>query len=406
MTGAQISPLAGKPVGPDRLINVSKLIDAYFSGRPDPSQQSQRVRFGTSGHRGSAFDNSFNEAHVLAIAQAICLYRDRRGIKGPLFVGIDTHAVSRSALATALEVFAANDVTTMIDARDGYTPTPAISHAILTHNRLATGGLADGVVLTPSHNPPEDGGFKYNPPSGGPADVDATVWIERAANDFLANHLQGVRRIPYERARRSPSVRRHDFIPSYVGDLAKVIDLEAVRSSGVTFGVDPLGGASVGYWPEIIDRFGLAASVVESAVDPTFAFMTADWDGKIRMDCSSPYAMARLIGLRERFDVAFANDTDADRHGVVTRTVGLMPPNQYLATSIAYLFPHRPDWAERCAVGKTMVSSGMIDRLTSRLGRPLVEVPVGFKWFVDGLLGGSLGFAGEESAGASLLRRD
>jgi phosphoglucomutase len=406
MSAIRISPLAGKPVDPARLIDVSRLIDAYFSGRPDPSDPAQRVRFGTSGHRGSAFDNSFNEAHVLAIAQAICLYRRQKGVHGPLFVGIDTHALSRPALTTALEVFTANDVTTMIDAGDGFTPTPAISHAILTHNRLGAGGLADGVVLTPSHNPPEDGGFKYNPPNGGPADVDATGWIEQTANGFLEAQLDGVRRKPFERARGARGVRRHDFVSSYVGDLASVIDLEAIRSSGVSLGVDPLGGASVAYWPRIIDEYGLTATVVEDVVDPRFAFMTADWDGKIRMDCSSPYAMTRLIGMRERFDIAFANDTDADRHGVVTRSGGLMPPNQYLAASIDYLFRNRPDWAERCGIGKTMVSSDMIGRVASRLGRPLVEVPVGFKWFVDGLLSGSLGFAGEESAGASLLRRD
>lgn len=406
MTGAQISPFAGRPVDPARLIDVSKLLAAYSQGVPDPSEPSQRVHFGTSGHRGSAFDNTFNEAHVLAIAQAICLHRSQRGIHGPLFLGIDTHAVSRPALATALEVFAANDVTTMIDARDGYTPTPAISHAILTHNRLDAGGLADGVVLTPSHNPPEDGGFKYNPPSGGPADVDATGWIEKVANRFLETRLAGVRRIPLDRALRAPCVRRHDFVQSYVADLSDVIDLSAVAASGVTLGIDPLGGASVHYWPEIIERYGLAASVVESVVDPAFGFMTADWDGKIRMDCSSPYAMARLIGMRDRFDIAVANDTDADRHGVVTRGAGLMAPNRYLAASIAYLFPHRHAWSGRCGVGKSMVTSSMIDRLTSRLGRPLVEAPVGFKWFVDGLLDGSLGFAGEESAGATLLRRD
>jgi phosphoglucomutase len=406
MTGPKISPFAGKPVDPSRLIDVPRLIDAYFSGVPDPSQPSQRVRFGTSGHRGSPFDNSFNEAHVLAIAQAICLYRERSGVNGPMFVGIDTHAVSRPALATVLEVFAANDVLTMIDSRDGYTPTPAISHAILTHNRAGVGGRADGVVLTPSHNPPRDGGFKYNPPTGGPADVDATAWIENTANGFLESRLAGVRRIPHERALRSPGVRLHDFVASYVRDLGDVIDLEAVRSAGVSVGIDPLGGASVHYWPAIIDRYGLAATIVETVIDPTFAFMTADWDGEIRMDCSSPYAMVRLIGLRDRFDVAFANDTDADRHGVVTRSGGLMNPNHYLAAAISYLFTHRPGWEGRCGVGKTMVSSGIIDRVASRLARPLVEVPVGFKWFVDGLLDGSLGFAGEESAGASLLRRD
>jgi len=406
MTGVKISPLAGKVLDPARLVDVSRLISEYFSGVPDPSQPSQRVHFGTSGHRGSAFSNSFNEAHVLAIAQAICLYRRQNGVDGPLFLGIDTHALSRPALTSVLEVFAANDVLTMIDASDGYTPTPVISHAILTHNRVGAEDLADGVVLTPSHNPPQDGGFKYNPPSGGPADVAATAWIEQSANGFLKNHLEGVRRIPYERARKSPNIRLHDFMTNYVADLGNTIDLEAVRSSGVTLGVDPLGGASVHYWSAIIERYGLAASVVDEVIDPTFAFMTADWDGQIRMDCSSPYAMTRLVAMRERFDIAFATDTDADRHGIVTRSGGLMNPNQYLAASISYLFPHRPDWDRSCGVGKTMVSSGMIDRVAQRLGRPLVEVPVGFKWFVDGLLHSSLGFAGEESAGASLLRRD
>jgi phosphoglucomutase len=402
----RISPLAGKPVDPSRLIDVTRLVDAYFSGVPDPSVASQRVRFGTSGHRGSAFDNSFNEAHVLAIAQAICLYRQKEGIAGPLYIGIDTHALSRPALTTALEVFAANDVTTMVDSDGGFTPTPVVSHAILAHNRGGAGATADGVLLTPSHNPPEDGGFKYNPPNGGPADVGATGWIENAANRLLETRLQGVRRISEARLAAASTVRRFDYLSHYVDDLANVIDLEAIRAAGVTLGIDPLGGASVAYWPRIAERYGLAATIVNPTVDPQFGFMTADWDGKIRMDCSSPYAMARLIGLRDRFDVAFANDTDADRHGVVTRSAGLMEPNQYLAVSIAHLFAHRSDWSPGCGVGKTMVSSGMIDRLAARLGRPLLEVPVGFKWFVDGLLGGALGFAGEESAGASLLRRD
>jgi phosphoglucomutase len=323
----RISPLTGKAVDPSRLIDVSRLVSAYFSGVPDPSVASQRVRFGTSGHRGSAFDNSFNEAHVLAIAQAICLFRQTQGTAGPLYIGIDTHALSRPALASALEVFAANDVTTMVDADDGFTPTPAVSHAILVHNRAGASSAADGVVLTPSHNPPEDGGFKYNPPNGGPADVSATAWIENAANALLEARLQGVRRIPHERLAASSTVRRFDYISQYVDDLANVIDLEAIRASGVTLGIDPLGGASVAYWPRIAERYGLAATIVNSTVDPQFGFMTADWDGKIRMDCSSPYAMTRLIGLRDRFDVAFANDTDADRHGVVTRSGGLMEPN-------------------------------------------------------------------------------
>ena len=367
---------------------------------------SQRVAFGTSGHRGSAFDNAFNEAHILAISQAICEYRTRNGITGPLFIGIDTHALSEPALASAVEVFAANGVETMIDAQDGYTPTPVISHAILTYNQGRKSGLADGVVITPSHNPPEDGGFKYNPPNGGPADTDVTTWIERAANALLENALEGVRRIPYDRARKSPNVHRHDYIGPYVADLGNVVDMAAIRSSGVRIGIDPLGGASARYWQPIIERYGIAATVVSDAIDPTFRFMTADWDGKIRMDCSSPYAMARLIAMRDEFDVAFANDTDADRHGIVTRSSGLMNPNHYLATAISYLFGNRPNWGQGRAVGKTIVSSGIIDRVATKFGCKLVEVPVGFKWFVDGLIDGSLGFAGEESAGASFLRRD
>ena len=405
MTGARISPLAGKLLDPAQLIRPADLIGAYFSRVPNPSEPSQRIHFGTSGHRGSAFRNSFNEQHIVAIAEAICLYRKRQDIDGPLFLGIDTHALSRPAFVTALEVFVANDVVTMIDAGDGYTPTPVISHAILSYNRGRKKGLADGVVITPSHNPPEDGGFKYNPPTGGPADSTVTGWIEANANRLLESGLSAVRRVPYGRARNSPSVRRHDYTSHYVDDLAGVIDLEAVRDSGLELGVDPLGGASVRYWGEIIDRYELNGEVVEDRVDPTFGFMTADWDGKIRMDCSSPYAMARLIGLRDCFDLAVGNDTDADRHGIVT-PAGLMKPNHYLAAAIAYLFDHRPAWGARCGIGKTMVSSAMIDRVAKRLGRSLVEVPVGFKWFVDGLFTGALGFAGEESAGASLLRRD
>jgi phosphoglucomutase len=402
----QVSPYAGKTLDASMLVNVPRLITAYFNNKPDPAIPSQRVSFGTSGHRGSAFGNAFNEAHILAISQAICLYRTREGITGPLFVGIDTHALSEPAQTSALEVFAANGVETMIDAQDGYTPTPVISHAILTYNRNRTGGLADGVVITPSHNPPEDGGFKYNPPNGGPADTDVTTWIEHTANAFLESGLAGVRRMPYEQARKAPNVHRHDYIGPYVADLANVIDLEAIRSSGVRIGIDPLGGAGVHYWQPIIERYGLAATIVSDAIDPTFRFMTADWDGKIRMDCSSPYAMARLIGMRDKFDVAFANDTDADRHGIVTRSNGLMNPNHYLAAAISYLFSNRTGWTGSRAVGKTIVSSGIIDRVAARLGCKLVEVPVGFKWFVDGLIGGSLGFAGEESAGASFLRRD
>jgi len=401
-----VSPLAGKPAGSAMLVNVPRLVTAYFTGKPDPSVLSQRVVFGTSGHRGSAFDNAFNEAHILAISQAICHHRNRSGVTGPLFVGIDTHALSEPAVATALEVFAANDVDVMIDERGGYTPTPVISHAILTYNKTRKTGLADGVVITPSHNPPQDGGFKYNPPNGGPADTDVTGWIERTANALLENNLDGLRRIPYGRARQSPCVHRHDYISPYVADLANVVDMEAIRASGVKIGIDPLGGASVDFWHPIIERYGLAATIVNDAIDPTFRFMTLDWDGKIRMDCSSPYAMARLIALRDKFDVAFANDTDADRHGIVTRSNALMNPNHYLATAISYLYGNRPNWTSGCAVGKTIVSSGIIDRVAAKLGRKLVEVPVGFKWFVDGLGDGSLGFAGEESAGASFLRRD
>jgi len=402
----ELNPLAGKPAPASMLVNVPRLVTAYFSGKPDPAVTSQRVAFGTSGHRGSAFNNAFNEAHILAISQALCDYRRRAGIDGPLFVGIDTHALAESAFASALEVFAANDVTVMIDERDGYTPTPVISHAILTYNRNRTSGLADGVVMTPSHNPPEDGGFKYNPPNGGPADTDITTAIERAANAFLEDGLRGLQRISYHRAHKAACVHRHDYIGPYVADLVNVIDMEAIRASGVKIGIDPLGGAGVHFWQPIIERYGIAATIVSDTVDPTFRFMTVDWDGKIRMDCSSPYAMARLIGMRDTFDVAFANDTDADRHGIVTRSNGLMNPNHYLAAAIAYLFEHRPGWNKGSAVGKTIVSSAIIDRVAAKLGRKLIETPVGFKWFVDGLGDGSFGFAGEESAGASFLRRD
>jgi phosphoglucomutase len=367
---------------------------------------SQRVAFGTSGHRGSALNNAFNEAHILAISQALCDHRRTGGVTGPMFVGIDTHALAEPALASALEVFAANGVEVMIDEHDGYTPTPVISHAILTYNKGRETGLADGVVITPSHNPPEDGGFKYNPPNGGPADTDITSGIERAANGFLEDGLRGVKRVPCDRALKSASVHRYDFIGPYVADLANVLDLEAIRSAGVRMGIDPLGGAGVRYWQPIIERYRLDATIVSDAVDPTFRFMTVDWDGKIRMDCSSPYAMARLIGMRDKFDVAFANDTDADRHGIVTRSNGLMNPNHYLAAAIAYLFENRPHWGGNSAVGKTIVSSAIIDRVAKKLGRRLVETPVGFKWFVDGLSDGAFGFAGEESAGASFVRRD
>jgi phosphoglucomutase len=403
---AKVNPLAGKTAEPSMLVNVPRLVTAYFAGVPDPKIASQRVAFGTSGHRGSSFNHAFNEAHILAVSQAVCDHRKAAGITGPLFIGIDTHALAEPALASAMEVFAANGVELMIDTHDGYTPTPVISHAILTTNRGRAAGLADGVVITPSHNPPEDGGFKYNPPNGGPADTDITAGIERAANGFLEDGLRGVQRIPYDRARKAACVHRYDYITPYVADLANVVDMEAIRSSGVKIGIDPLGGAAVRYWQPIIERYRLDATIVSDAVDPTFRFMTVDWDGKIRMDCSSPYAMARLIGLRDKFDVAFANDTDADRHGIVTRSNGLMNPNHYLAAAIAYLFAHRPQWRSDSAVGKTIVSSAIIDRVAKKLGRKLVETPVGFKWFVDGLIDGSFGFAGEESAGASFLRRD
>jgi phosphoglucomutase len=403
---ADINPLAGQLATPSMLANVPRLVTAYFANQPDPKVPAQRVAFGTSGHRGSALNSAFNEAHILSISQALCDHRQRSGISGPLFVGIDTHALAEPALASALEVFSANGVNVMIDARDGYTPTPAISHAILTYNKGREAGLADGVVITPSHNPPEDGGFKYNPPNGGPADTDITTAIERAANVFLENGLSGVKRIRYDRARKSACVHRYDYIEPYVADLANVVDMEAIRASGVKIGIDPLGGAGVHYWQPIIERYGLAATIVSDVVDPTFRFMTVDWDGKIRMDCSSPYAMARLIGMRDKFDVAFANDTDADRHGIVTRSNGLMNPNHFLAAAISYLFANRPQWSGGSAVGKTIVSSAIIDRVAKKLGRELVETPVGFKWFVDGLIGGAFGFAGEESAGASFLRRD
>jgi len=373
---------------------------AYYSLEPDPTKPAQRVAFGTS------VESSFNEEHILAITQAICLYRHENGIDGPLFLGIDTHALSESAFASALEVLAANNVEVMIDDRDGYTPTPVVSHAILTCNRSRAKGLADGIVVTPSHNPPEDGGFKYDPPTGGPADAKITGWIQDKANTFLAGGFKDVRRIPFEKAKRAATTHRHDYMDAYVADLASVIDFDAIRAAKLELGVDPLGGAGVRYWPMIAERYGIPLTVVSDVVDPTFRFMTVDWDGKIRMDCSSPYAMQRLIALRDRFDVAWACDTDHDRHGVVTRSVGLLNPNHYLAVAIQYLFTHRSKWPATAAVGKTVVSSSMIDRVTARLGRTLKEVPVGFKWFVDGLVDGSLGFGGEESAGASFLRRD
>jgi phosphoglucomutase len=406
VSATRIHPLAGTPAPPSLLVDVPKLVTAYYAERPDPSIPTERVAFGTSGHRGSSLGRGFNEWHILAISEAICLYRREQKIDGPLFLGWDTHALSEPARVTALEVLAANGVEVMVDREDRVTPTPVISQAILAHNRGRTGGLADGIVITPSHNPPEYGGFKYDPPSGGPADTRVTRWIESKANQLLADGLAGVARVPYERARRSACVHRFDYVDAYVEALGGVIDMETLRGTSLAIAVDPLGGASVGFWQPIGDRYGFRLSVINDAIDPTFRFMTVDWDGKIRMDPSSPYAMARLIGLRDQFDLAFAADPDADRHGIVCRSAGLLNPNHYLAAAIWYLFRHRPGWQSTAAVGKTIVSSSLIDRVTARLGRRLVEVPVGFKYFVDGLLGGALGFAGEESAGASFLRRD
>jgi len=400
------NPLAGKPATANILVNIPKLITAYYSNVPSPAVLAQRVAFGTSGHRGSAFHNSFNERHVLAITQAICDYRTRQGINGPLFLGIDTHALSEPAVTSALEVLAANGVEVMLADKDEYTPTPVISHAILTYNRGRNAGLADGIVITPSHNPPDSGGFKYNPPNGGPADKDITGWIEAHANGLLENALQGVKRMTFAQALRAPTTHRHDYLNTYVSDLASVLDMDAIRGANLSLGVDPLGGAGVHYWGAIAERYGLNLTVVNEAVDPTFRFMTVDWDGQIRMDPSSPCAMQSLIGLKDQFDIAFACDPDHDRHGIVTKNAGLLPPNHYLAVAIDYLFQHRPGWRKDAAVGKTVVSSQMIDRVAARLGRTLVEVPVGFKWFVDGLHDGSLGFGGEESAGAAFVRRD
>ena len=401
-----ISPFAGKPVDPARLVNIDTLLDAYYTRKPDPAIATQRVAFGTSGHRGSSLSTSFNENHILSISQAIADYRKNAGITGPLFIGIDTHALSRPALKSALEVFAANGVEVRIDAQDGYTPTPVISHAILTYNRNRSSDLADGVVITPSHNPPEDGGYKYNPPHGGPADTDITKVVEAAANAYMAKNMEGVKRISLEEALKAPTTKRHDYITPYVDDLASVVDMDVIRESGISIGIDPLGGAAVDYWQPIIDKYGINATIVSKEVDPTFRFMTADWDGKIRMDCSSPYAMARLVEMKDKFDIAFANDTDADRHGIVSGKYGLMNPNHYLAVAIEYLFSNRENWNANAGVGKTVVSSSMIDRVAKEIDRKLVEVPVGFKWFVDGLYHGTLGFGGEESAGASFLRRD
>jgi phosphoglucomutase len=402
----KMSPLAGKPAEPSMLVNVPRLVTAYYTEVPDPSEPEQRVAFGTSGHRGSAFQKAFNEWHILAITQAICLYRRQQKIDGPLFLTMDTHALSVPALASALEVLAANGVDVMIAEKDEYTPTPVLSHAILTQNRGRETGLADGIVITPSHNPPHDGGLKYNPPNGGPAKRAVTDWIGAKANAFLENRLLGVKRIRVEKAFSASTTHRHDYLNAYVSDLGSVIDMDAIRGAKISLGVDPLGGAGVHYWTPIADRYGLNLTIVNDAVDPTFRFMTVDWDGQIRMDPSSPYAMHRLIGLKDRFEIAFACDTDHDRHGIVTRSTGLLPPNHYLAVAIFYLLQHRPKWRTETAVGKTVVSSQMIDRVTAKLGRKLYEVPVGFKWFVDGLLDGSLGFGGEESAGASFVRRD
>jgi phosphoglucomutase len=401
-----VDPRAGKPPEPSMLANIPRLVSAYYTQHPDPSKPEERVAFGTSGHRGSSLNAAFTETHILAITQAICQYRREQSIDGPVFLGIDTHALSESAFGSALEVLAANDVEVMIDSRDGYTPTPALSHAVLAYNRGRTSGLADGIVVTPSHNPPEDGGFKYNGTNGGPADTKATGWIEKRANEIIANGLRDVKRIPLSRARVAGTTHRFDYTDEYVADLGAVLDVDVLRGSRLRLGVDPLGGASVGYWAMISERYGIPLTVVSTEVDPTFRFMSVDWDGRIRMDCSSPYAMRRLIAMQERFDVAWACDPDSDRHGIVSRSAGLMNPNHYLAVAIEYLFQRRDGWSPTAGVGKTVVSSSMIDRVAASLNRRLVEVPVGFKWFVDGLIDGSLGFGGEESAGASFLRRD
>ncbi|MGW5370940.1 phosphoglucomutase (alpha-D-glucose-1,6-bisphosphate-dependent) [Streptomyces sp. NPDC004009] len=397
---------AGRPAGPEDLIDVARLVTAYYALRPDPADPGQRVAFGTSGHRGSSLAAAFNDDHIAATSQAICEYRAAQGTDGPLFLGADTHALSEPARVTALEVFAANDVTVLIDSADGYTPTPAVSHAILTHNRGRDTGLADGVVVTPSHNPPADGGFKYNPPSGGPAASEATSWIQDRANQIITGGMKEVRRLPYARALAAGTTQRYDFLGAYVGDLPSVLDLDAIRAAGVRIGADPLGGASVAYWGRIAEQHRLDLTVVNPHTDPTWRFMTLDWDGKIRMDCSSPYAMASLIEQSDRFRIATGNDADADRHGIVTPDGGLMNPNHYIAVAISYLFRHRERWPAGTGIGKTLVSSTMIDRVAADLDRRLVEVPVGFKWFVDGLAGGTIGFGGEESAGASFLRRD
>lgn len=401
-----IHPLAGHAAPASVLVDVPKLLATYYADTPDPTVREQRVAFGTSGHRGSSFKRSFNEHHILATTQAISEYRQTQGTNGPLYLGKDTHALSQPALETALEVLAANGVEVMIDRDGGYTPTPVISHAILTFNKHRQSGLADGIVITPSHNPPEDGGIKYNPPQGGPADTQVTKWIEERANALLTANLTQVKRLPIAQARKASTVHKHDYVGAYVGDLMHVIDFETIKAAKLKLGVDPLGGSGIAYWEPIAERYGIDVEIVNPTVDPTFRFMPLDWDGKIRMDCSSPYAMANLIALKDGFDVAFGNDADNDRHGIVTRSAGLMNPNHYLAVSISYLFSHRPGWKASAAIGKTLVSSSLIDRVAAKLRRKLIEVPVGFKWFVDGLLEGSLGFGGEESAGASFLRLD
>jgi len=401
-----INPLAGKPASPDVLVDVSKLVTAYFTEVPDSRVPAERVSFGTSGHRGSSFTRSFNEEHILAITQAICLYRKEHKIDGPLYLGMDTHALSYPAMITAMEVLSANEVDVYLAINDEFTPTPVISHAILTHNAKLQKGFADGIVITPSHNPPHDGGFKYNPPNGGPADSSVTGWIEKKANGFLEDCLQGIKRISYSRALKAPTTHRYDFLTAYVGDLGNVVDMDLIRTSGIRMGVDPLGGAGVHYWRRIAEQYKLDLTCVNETVDPTFRFMTIDWDGQIRMDPSSPYAMESLVALKDRYDIAFAADTDHDRHGIVTRSGGLMAPNHYLSVMVSYLFTHRTKWSQKARVGKTLVSSRMIDAVAKDLGRMIYEVPVGFKYFVDGLMDGSLGFGGEESAGASFLGID
>ncbi|MGB1249975.1 MAG: phosphoglucomutase (alpha-D-glucose-1,6-bisphosphate-dependent) [Candidatus Promineifilaceae bacterium] len=400
-----IHQYAGKLAPTEMLVNVPRLVSAYYTHKPDPDHVAQRVAFGTSGHRGSSFASRFNENHIAAITQAVCEFRRDRGYTGPLYIGMDTHALSEAAMATALEVLAGNDVTAMVQADGGYTPTPVISHAILTYNRGRSNGFADGIVITPSHNPPDDGGFKYNPPEGGPADTKTTKWIENRANELMRGGMQGVLRVPYQKAISAETTHQYDYITPYVNDLDSIVDMQAIANAGLKIGVDPMGGAGINFWDPIADRYGLNIAVTNRKVDPSFAFMTVDKDGVIRMDCSSPYAMASLIGLKDQFDIAFGNDPDYDRHGIVTRSSGLLNPNHYLAVAISYLFQHR-DWSAETGIGKTLVSSSMIDRVAADMGRRMDEVPVGFKWFVPGLLNGAIGFGGEESAGASFLRKD